>query len=119
MSKIVALLFISVALSGCVSNKTVATIEASDYSLSCEKLQEELATHSRKLKNAKDDSGFTFGNAVLAWAYWPLIIVSEVQAHKNQESIRSRVEHLSTMNNDECLMGPEGIEILEQPLVPE
>ena len=100
-------LFISaisvVFLAGCVSNKAVRTVEPRDFSLTCEQLQFELANLEAKFKEAKDDSGVTGKNVGLALVFWPGIIVNEVRSNKNQDSIDSRIAHLTNLYSNKCL----------------
>lgn len=44
-----------------------------------------------KTEDAKDDSGITGKKVGLALVFWPGIIVNEVRANKNQESIDKRI----------------------------
>jgi hypothetical protein len=91
------------ALTGCVSNQAVRTVEARDYSLDCAQLQFELSDLGADFDDAKDDSGITGKNVGLALVFWPGIIVNEVRANKNQDSIDARIEHLTTLYVDKCV----------------
>ena len=62
-----------------------------------------MARLGSKFEDAKDDSGVTGKNVGLAIVFWQGIIVNEVRSNKNQDSIDSRVTHLSTMYNSRCL----------------
>ncbi len=90
-TKRAALLLATVALSGCVSNKSVQTVQAGDEDKSCEQLKAELVSLGAKFEDAKDDSGLTGKNVGLALVFWPGIIVNEVRANKNQDSLDARV----------------------------
>lgn len=90
-------------LAGCVSNQSVRTIQARDYSLNCEQLQFELADLGADFEDAKDDSGITGRNVGLAVVFWPGIIVNEVRANRNQDSIDDRIEHLTGLYVDKCV----------------
>lgn len=98
-----ALLITAVALSGCVSNKSVQTVQAGDEDKSCEQLKAELVAFGAKFEDAKDDSGLTGKNVGLALVFWPGIIVNEVRANKNQDSLDARVSYLSGLYNRKCL----------------
>ena len=90
-------------LGGCVSNKAVQTVQPGDYDKSCEALQYELAQMGAEFEDAKDDSGLTGKNVGLAVVFWPGIIVNEVRANKNQDSLSDRVNHLSNLYQMKCL----------------
>jgi hypothetical protein len=90
-------------LNSCVSNQAVRTIQARDFSLNCDQLQFELADLGADFEDAKDDSGITGRNVGLAIVFWPGIIVNEVRANKNQDSIDDRIEHLTTLYVDKCI----------------
>ncbi len=105
MKHLVVLLTFVLTLAGCVSSKTIPTVLPSDYSLTCEQLQYELTNLGAKFEEAKDESGVTGKNVALAIVFWPGIIVNEVQANKNEESVNKRVEHLSRLYADRCLSG--------------
>lgn len=92
-------------VSGCVSNQAVQTVQVSDVNLSCPALQAELTQLGAKFENVKDDSGVTGKNIGLALVFWPGIIVNEVRSSKNQDSIDSRITHLSGLYNGKCLEG--------------
>lgn len=92
-----------VSLAGCVSNQAVRTVESRDYTLSCDQLQYELSDLGADFENAKDDSGITGKNVGLAIVFWPGIIVNEVRANKNQDSIDDRIDHLTTLYVDKCV----------------
>lgn len=90
-------------ISGCVSNRAIQTVQPDDYNKSCETLQYELKQLGATFEEAKDDSGVTAKNVGLALVFWPGIIVNEVRSNKNQDSISSRVTHLSSLYNEKCL----------------
>jgi hypothetical protein len=90
------------ALSACVSNKAVQTVQAGDADKSCPQLAAELSTLGASFEEAKDDSGVTGKNVGLAIVFWPGIIVNEVRANKNQDSIDQRVSHLTAIYNEKC-----------------
>ena len=70
---------------------------------SCAALQAELGSLGVTFEDAKDDSGVTGKNVGLAILFWPGIIVNEVRANKNQDSIDARIAHLSGIYNQNCL----------------
>ena len=90
-------------LAGCVSNQAVQTVQAGDYEKSCEALKFELDQMGAKFEEVKDDSGLTGKNVGLAVVFWPGIIVNEVRANKNQDSVSDRVTHLSNLYQMKCL----------------
>ena len=96
-------LVLLIFLTGCVSNKAIQTVQAGDYAKSCEALQYELAQMGAEFEDAKDDSGVTGKNVGLAVVFWPGIIVNEVRANKNQDSISDRVNHLTNLYQMKCL----------------
>lgn len=55
-----------------------------------------------KFEDVKDESGVTGKNVGLAIVFWPGIIVNEVRANKNQDSIDARISHLSAIYNANC-----------------
>jgi hypothetical protein len=90
-------------LASCVSNRAVQTVQAGDQQKSCTQLQTELAQLGTVFEDVKDDSGVTGKNVGLALVFWPGIIVNEVRANKNQDSVDSRVNYLTTIYNGKCL----------------
>ena len=94
-------------ISGCVSNQAVQTVQAGDDGKSCPAIKSELAGLGAKFEDAKDDSGITGKNVGLAIVFWPGIIVNEVRANKNQDSIDARISHLSALYNAKCLAREE------------
>ena len=100
--KLIPVIFL-LFLGGCVSNKAVLTVQPGDYDKSCEALQYELAQMGAEFEDAKDDSGLTRKNVGLAVVFWPGIIVNEVRANKNQDSLSHRVNHLSKRYQMKCL----------------
>ena len=90
-------------LAGCVSNQAVRMVQAGDDDKSCEALRAELGDLGIKFDDAKDDSGLTGKNIGLAIVFWPGIIVNEVRANKNQDSLDARIAHLSGIYNQKCL----------------
>lgn len=97
------LLVVSVVLTGCVSNKAVRTIKADDFTLNCKQLKFEMINLGEKFDETKAESGLTSKNIGLALVFWPGIIVNEVRSNKNQESIDSRIEHLTNLYSSKCL----------------
>ena len=90
-------------LAGCVSNQAVRTVQAGDDDKSCKALKVELGDLGVKFEDAKDDSGLTGKNVGLAILFWPGIIVNEIRANKNQDSIDARIAHLGGIYNQKCL----------------
>jgi hypothetical protein len=80
-------LLIASILSSCVTNQAVQTIQVGDEDKSCVALRSELSQLGAKFEDVKDDSGVTGKNVGLAIVFWPGIIVNEVRANKNQDSI--------------------------------
>ena len=101
----VSCLFLSL-VAGCVGNRAVQTVQADDYTKSCESLQYELKQLGATFDSAKDDSGVTPKNVGLALVFWPGIIVNEVRSNKNQDSISDRMKHLGALYNAKCLGKP-------------
>jgi hypothetical protein len=71
--------------------------------MNCEQLQFELADLGADFDDAKDDSGVTASNVGLALVFWPGIIVNEVRANKNQDSIDDRIDHLTGLYVEKCV----------------
>ena len=99
--RLLGLLF-AVVISGCVSNQAIRTVQTGDDERSCQALKSELAELGAKFEDAKDDSGVTGKNVGLAIVFWPGIIVNEVRANKNQDSIDARISHLGEIYNGKC-----------------
>ncbi len=97
--------FLALLLSGCVSNQAVRTVQVGDEEKSCAVLRAELSQLGATFEDVKDDSGVTGKNVGLALVFWPGIIVNEVRSNKNQDSIDSRINHLSTIYNGKCIEG--------------
>lgn len=91
-----------VMISGCVSNKAIQTVQTGDDQKSCPELKAELMQLGTKFDDAKEDSGVTGKNVGLAILFWPGIIVNEVRASKNQDSIDKRLSHLTSIYNGKC-----------------
>ena len=90
-------------VSGCVSNKAIQTVQAGDREKSCIVLKDELMSLGAVFEEVKDESGVTGKNVGLALVFWPGIIVNEVRANKNQDSIDARISHLTGIYNSKCL----------------
>ena len=103
MKRILAGLVVVVAATGCVTNKAVQTVQVGDEEKSCARLKAELTDLGVKFEESKEDSGITGKNVGLALVFWPGIIVNEVRANKNQESIDRRIAHLTGIYNAKCL----------------
>ena len=88
--------------SGCVSNKAIQTVQAGDREKSCSVLKDELVSLGAVFEEVKDESGVTGKNVGLALVFWPGIIVNEVRANKNQDSIDARINHLTGIYNSKC-----------------
>ena len=54
-------------------------------------------------EDAKSDSGVSAENVGLAVVFWPGIIVNEVRASRNQDSISRRIDHLSGLYGQKCI----------------
>ena len=61
-------------------------------------------------EEVKDESGVTGKNVGLALVFWPGIIVNEVRANKNQDSIDARISHLTGIYNSKCSNNSSDIE---------
>ena len=103
MRTLLTLLLSSIALTACVSNQAVQTVQSQDFLMSCEQLKFTLADLGADFEDAKDDSGITGRNVGLALVFWPGIIVNEVRANKNQDSIDDRTEHLTSLYVGKCV----------------
>jgi hypothetical protein len=99
--RFLGLAFLAV-ISGCVSNKAVQTVQAGDDQKSCPELKAELTQLGAKFDDVKEDFGLTGKNVGLAILFWPGIIVNEVRANKNQDSIDKRLSHLTAIYNGKC-----------------
>jgi len=97
--------FLGASLVSCVTNKAIQTVQPGDDSKSCAQLKDELASLGVEFEEAKDDSGVTGKNVGLAIVFWPGIIVNEVRANKNQDSIDARISHLTGIYRGKCLGG--------------
>ena len=85
-------------LASCVSNRAVQTGQAGDQQKPCTQPQTELAEPAQLgavFEHVKDDSGVTGKNVGLALVFWLGIIVNEVRANKNKDSVDSRVNYLT------------------------
>jgi len=96
------ILFSISLLAGCVSNKSVQTVQVGDNDKSCAGLRAELSQLGAKFEDAKDESGVTGKNVGLAIVFWPGIIVNEVRSNKNEDSVDSRIAHLTNIYNSKC-----------------
>tara|TARA_Y100001935_G_scaffold249936_1_gene249277 strand:+ start:767 stop:1093 length:327 start_codon:yes stop_codon:yes gene_type:complete len=103
MKNIFIILVSFLALSACVSNDTVQTVEIRDFDLNCDQLKYELTQLGVKFEEAEGDSGLTTKNVALGIFFWPGIIVNERQAGRNEDSINKRIEHLNGLYIDKCV----------------
>ena len=103
MKKIFLILVSILALSACVSNKTIQTVEVGDFDLNCDQLVYELTQLGVKFEEAEGDSGLTGKNVALGIFFWPGIIVNEVQAGRNEDSLNKRIEHLNQLYVGKCV----------------
>lgn len=94
-------------LAGCVSNQSIQTVQVGDNEKSCDAIRVELAQLGAKFENVKDDSGVTGKNVGLALVFWPGIIVNEVRSNKNEDSVDSRIAHLTDIYNGKCSSAKE------------
>jgi hypothetical protein len=94
-------------LAGCVSNQSIQTVQVGDNEKSCDTIRVELAQLGAKFENVKDDSGMTGKNVGLAIIFWPGIIVNEVRSNKNEDSVDSRISHLTNIYNGKCSSAEE------------
>jgi|TARA_B110000902_G_C13868128_1_gene421778 hypothetical protein len=94
-------------LAGCVSNESIQTVQVGDNEKSCDAIRVELAQLGAKFENVKDDSGVTGKNVGLALVFWPGIIVNEVRSNKNEDSVDSRITHLTDIYNGKCSSAKE------------
>lgn len=101
MKNFLTLLSVSL-IAGCVSNKSIQTVQVGDNDKSCAGLRTELSQLGAKFEDAKDDSGVTGKNVGLAILFWPGIIVNEVRSNKNENSVDSRITHLTNIYNSKC-----------------
>jgi hypothetical protein len=90
-------------LAGCVSNKSVQTVQIGDEDKSCDQLKAELVQLGVTFDDVKDDSGVTGKNVGLAIVFWPGIIVNEVRSNNNEDSISDRISYLTKIYNEKCL----------------
>lgn len=103
LNRIFTGIFLTTLISGCVSNQSVSTMQAGDIGKSCPVLTAELSKLGATFENVKDDSGVTGKNVGLAILFWPGIIVNEVRANNNEDSIDERISYLTTIYNKKCL----------------
>jgi hypothetical protein len=87
MRKFVVITMSLLFLSGCVSNKTISVIKATDGQLSCDQLTKEVSELQVLLKDYEDDGGFSGKNIGMAILFWPGIFVNESRASDNAESV--------------------------------
>ena len=95
-------LVLIMAVTGCVSNKSIQTVQVGDDNKSCETIRVELDQLGADFEAVKDDSGVTGKNIGLAIVFWPGIIVNEVRSNKNEDSVDSRITHLTNIYNEKC-----------------
>lgn len=91
------------ALSACVSNNTVQTVEVEDFDLNCGQLRDQLTELGVKFEEAGEDSGVTAKNVAFGIFFWPGIVANEWQAGKNENSINKRIEHLTNLYVGKCV----------------
>jgi hypothetical protein len=94
-------------LAGCVSNQSLQTVQVGDNEKSCDAIRIELAQLGAKFEKVKNDSGVTGKNVGLALIFWPGIIVNEVRSNKNEDSVDSRISHLTNIYNGKCSSAEE------------
>jgi hypothetical protein len=121
MTRVGLLLGLSL-LAGCVSNKSIQTVQVDDDEKSCSTIRLELGQLGAKFEDVKDDSGVTGKNVGLAILFWPGIIVNEVRSNKNEDSVDSRISHLTNIYNEKCSSdkeneGDNGSQTLKEKLI--
>lgn len=89
-------------LSACVSKQTVSTAQTHDQNFTCAELKTEIAKMEGLKDDFEDDSGLTGKNVGLAVLFWPGIIVNEMNATKNVDSVNDRIEHLNGLYYQKC-----------------
>jgi hypothetical protein len=89
-------------MAGCVSNQSIQRVQVGDNEKSCDALRVELSQLGAKFEVVKDDSGVTGKNVGLAIFFWPGVIVNEVRSNKNEDSVDSRIAHLTNIYNSKC-----------------
>ncbi len=97
-----AALVVLIGASACVSKETVSTAQTYDQDFSCPELKTEIAKMEGLKDDFEDDSGVTGKNVGLALLFWPGIIVNEINATKNVDSVNDRLEHLNGLYYQKC-----------------
>jgi len=100
--RIILLSLVAAIMTGCVSNKSIQTVQVGDEAKSCSQIQAELAQLGAIFEEVKDESGVTGKNIGLAIVFWPGIIVNEVRSNKNEDSVDDRITHLTGLYSRKC-----------------
>ena len=91
------------SLIGCVTNREIPTVKPTDYDLTCNMLKFQLQELGVEFTLAKSDSGLSGENVAMAVVFWPGIIVNEMRANRNAESVQRRIDHLSSLYSSKCV----------------
>lgn len=103
MKRLLGIICMVVLLTGCVTNKKVSKTEISDHKLTCSQLQYEIANMESLKEDFSDDSGITAKNVGMALIFWPGILVNELNASQNINSVERRLEHLHQIYAKKCV----------------
>lgn len=104
MRYVLAVIFsLVVLLTGCVTSKTVSKASVGDHSLTCNQLQFEISNMEQLKNEFESDSGLTGKNVGMALIFWPGILVNEMNANKNVNSVVRRLDHLNQIYTKKCV----------------
>ena len=103
MKKISIIVLLVFLISGCVSTKTVQTVQTGDFEMNCEQLKFELTNLGAKFEDAESDSGPTGKNIATGLFFWPGVLVNVNQTSRNIDSINSRIEHINSLYSKKCV----------------
>ena len=103
MKKIILLGFLGFLITGCVSTKTIQTVQSADYEMNCDQLKYELTNLGAKFKDAEGDSGPTGKNIATGLLFWPGVLVNVNQTSRNIDSINDRIVHINNLYSKKCV----------------
>ena len=103
MKKIMMLGFLGFLITGCVSTKTIQTVQSGDFEMNCDQLKYELTNLGAKFEDAESDSGPTGKNIATGLLFWPGVLVNVNQTSRNIDSINDRIVHINNLYSKKCV----------------
>jgi hypothetical protein len=111
-SKILAVLCISIYLSGCASPHVVQATKPTDNLLSCNQIEIEMNEAARFRTEAEKEKGVTGTNVAAALLFWPAMIGTYSNANDAIAAANLRSSNLSTLYlHKGCSQGEQALNL--------